>query len=138
MTASDCLITEVDRRRLGALLTTSGGRAWGTLRTVGGLETLLEDAYALSAIDVPKTLVTMNSTVKLTDLDSGVRRTVTLVYPQDVDESLNAVSVTEPLGVALLGCQVGDMVQSLDESIEQNLRVTELLFQPERAEAGHL
>lgn len=134
MTTAECLITKADRRRLGSLLTTPGGRAWGTLQTVRDLESLLEDASAVSSRDVPETLVTMNSTVRVIDLDSGRQRTVTLVYPEESEESLNAISVTDPLGVALLGCQVGDVVQSLDDAIEQNLRVTELLFQPERAE----
>ena len=138
MTTSDQLITDVDRRRLGSLLTTSGGRAWGTLQTVGELETLLEDARALSSEEVPESLVTMNSTVKLVDLDSGARRTVTLVYPQDADDSSSAVSVTEPLGVALLGCRVGDVVQSSDESSGGSVCVAEILFQPEQAEARHL
>ena len=135
---TDCLITKTDRRRLGSLLTTREGRAWGTLQTVGELESLLEDAAALSARDVPETLVTMNSTVRVVDLDSGEQRTVTLVYPQESDEAADAISVTDPLGVALLGCQVGDVVQSLDDSIEENLRVTELLFQPEHARAEYL
>lgn len=138
MTTSDQLITDVDRRRLGSLLATSAGRAWGTLQTVGELETLLEDALALSSDEVPETLVTMNSTVRLTDLDSGARRTVTLVYPQDAGESPNSVSVTEPLGVALLGCRVGDVVQSLDEPSDKSECVAEILFQPERADAQHL
>jgi regulator of nucleoside diphosphate kinase len=135
---TDCLITKTDRRRLGTLLTTPEGRAWGTLQTVGELESLLEDAAALSARDVPETLVTMNSTVRVVDLDSGEQRTVTIVYPQETEESADAISVTDPLGVAILGCQVGDVVQSLDDSIEENLRVIELLFQPERAHAEQL
>ena len=130
---TDCLITKDDRRRLGTLLATPEGRAWGTLQTVGELEDLLEDALAVSAKNVPETLVTMNSTVKVVDLDSGEQRTVTLVYPEESEESAGAISVTEPLGIALLGCQVGDVVQSLDDSTGQNLRVTELLFQPEHA-----
>lgn len=130
---TDCVVTKADRRRLGSLLTTREGRAWGTLYTVGELETLLEDAAAVSAADVPETLVTMNSTVRITNLDSGEQRTVTLVYPQETEESADAISVTDPLGIALLGCQVGEVVQSLDDSLEESFRVTELLFQPEQA-----
>jgi regulator of nucleoside diphosphate kinase len=135
---TNSLITKSDRRRLGSLLTTREGRAWGTLQTVGELEGLLEDAAAVRTSDTPETLVTMNSTVRVVDLDSGEQRTITLVYPQETEESADAISVTDPLGVALLGCQVGDVVQSLDDSIEENLRVIELLFQPEHAHAEHL
>ena len=48
---TNSLITKADRRRLGSLLTTREGRAWGTLQTVGELEGLLEDAAAVSTID---------------------------------------------------------------------------------------
>lgn len=129
---TECLVTKADRRRLGSLLATTEGRAWGTLQTVGELEALLEDAVAVSSRDAPGTLVTMDSTVKVVDVDSGEERTVTLVYPAESGESNDEVSVTDPLGIALLGCEVGDMVQSLDHSIEQHLRVAELLYQPER------
>lgn len=131
--ATECLVTKADRRRLGSLLATSEGRAWGTLQTVGELETLLEDAVAVSSRDAPQTLVTMDSTVKVVDVSSGEERTVTLVYPAESGEANDEVSVTDPLGVALLGREVGDMVQSLDDSIEQQLRVAKLLYQPERA-----
>jgi regulator of nucleoside diphosphate kinase len=75
----------------------------------------------------------MNSTVRVVDVDSGEERTVTLVYPADSGEQADEVSVTDPLGVALLGSDVGDMVQSLDDATTQHLRVAELLYQPERA-----
>lgn len=130
---SECLVTNADRRRLGSLLATSEGRAWGTLQTVGALEALLEEAVAVSSRDVPKTLVTMHSTVKIVDVDSRAERILTLVYPAETGDSSDAVSVTDPLGVALLGCEVGDMVQSADKPTERRLRVSELLYQPERA-----
>ena len=133
----DHVVTDTDRRRLGSLLTTSAGRAWGTLQTVGELETLLEEASSVDSEDAPETLVTMNTTVKLVDLDSGARRTVTLVYPQDVCEVPHAASIVEPLGVALIGCQAGDVVQCPDEP-GHNFRIVEIVYQPECAGAHHL
>lgn len=134
--STTCLVTKADRRRLGALLATSEGRAWGSLQTVGELDALLEDAVPVSSRDAPETLVTMNSTVRVVDVDSGEERTVTLVYPADAGEWNDEVSVTDPLGVALLGSEVGDMLQSPDDASAQHLRVAELLYQPERASAN--
>lgn len=128
-----CLVTKADRRRLGSLLATSEGRAWGSLQTVAELDALLEDAVPIGSRDAPETLVTMNSIVRVVDFESGEERIVTLVYPADSGEWNDEVSVTDPLGVALLGCEVGDMVQSLDDATAQHLRVAEMLYQPERA-----
>jgi regulator of nucleoside diphosphate kinase len=133
MATATCLITKADRRRLGSLLTSREGRAFGALQTIGELESLLEDACAVDSKDVPEMLITMNSTVRVIGVDSGVQRTVTLVYPRESDPSAEAVSVTDPLGVALLGRRIGDVLQSPDDAIREDLRVTEVLFQPERA-----
>jgi len=80
------------------------------------LEELLEDASAVAASDAPETLVTMNATVELAD-EAGVRRRLTVVYPQDVDDVPHGAAVTEPLGLALLGCRVGDVVQCPEEAV---------------------
>jgi regulator of nucleoside diphosphate kinase len=128
------VVTGADRRRLATLLNTSAGRAWGTRNTLGELEEFLEDASCVESQEVPETLVTMNTTVDLRDLDSGEWRTATLVYPQDAGDFPGDVSVTEPLGVALLGCRVDDVVHFRDESTDRRYQVAEILYQPEHAE----
>jgi regulator of nucleoside diphosphate kinase len=133
---SDRMITDVDRRRLGTLISTREGRAWGTTQSLGQLETLLEDASPIGAADAPETLVTMNTTVKLVDVDSGARRILTVVYPQDADDVPNAASIAKPLGLALVGCQVGDVLQSPGEP-DHDLRIAEIIYQPQRADAHH-
>jgi regulator of nucleoside diphosphate kinase len=138
MSNLDHVVTKTDRRRLGSLLTTPAGRAWGTLETIGKLESLLEDATSVHRNEAPETLVTMNTTVKLVEPNSGARRTVTLVYPQDLGVFPNAVSVTDPLGVALIGCHVGDVIQSQEDASDGNLRVAEIIYQPEHAGARFL
>jgi regulator of nucleoside diphosphate kinase len=96
---------------------------------MGKLETLLEDASPVVAAEAPETLVTMNTTVKLVDVDSGARRFVTMVYPQDADDVPNAASIVTPLGLALIGCQAGDVLLCPSE-LDHNLRVAEIVHQP--------
>lgn len=129
------VITDADRRRLGSLLTTPSGRAWGTSRTVADLETILDDASCVPWRDVPESLVTMNSTVLLVDLDTGAERTATLVYPHEGEDAPPAVSVTTPLGVALLGAREGDMVEFRGASGDCRWRLAEIVYQPEHADA---
>jgi regulator of nucleoside diphosphate kinase len=137
MTQSNATITDVDRRRLGTLVSSEDGRAWGTLETVGELEALLEEACPVDAQETPEDLVTMNSTVVLEDVESGARRPLTLVYPEDLGELPDAVSVVEPGGLSLIGCHVGDVVQFPDET-GHDFRIAEILYQPEKAGSYHL
>jgi regulator of nucleoside diphosphate kinase len=137
MTHTNANITDVDRRRLGTLVSSEEGRAWGTLEAVGELEALLEDASPIDAEETPEDLVTMNSTVAIEDVESGARRRVTLVYPQDAEDVPNAASVVEPAGLSLIGCHVGDVVQFPDET-GHDFRITDILYQPEKAGAYHL
>jgi regulator of nucleoside diphosphate kinase len=137
MNYSHLTITDVDRRRLGALLSSPEGRAWGTRDAACELETILEDASCVNAAEAPETLVTMNTEVELEDLDSGARRRLTVAYPQDADAIAGAASVVEPAGVSLIGCQVGDVVQFADEP-EHDFRIAALLYQPEQAGAHYL
>ena len=117
---------------------TREGRAWGTHYWLDELESRLEDASSIDSGHVPATLVTMNSTVKLVDDESGASRTVTLMYPQDFDVVPDGVSVFEPLGIALIGCKEGDVVQCPDELCGRHMRIVQIEYQPERAGARHL
>jgi regulator of nucleoside diphosphate kinase len=129
-------ITDNDRRRIGHLLVNKSARAWGESRWLGKLEALLEQAKPIASQHAPDSLVTMNSTVLLADLETGERRTVTLVYPDDIDLVRGGLSVFEPLGTALLGCKVGEMVQCPSEE-HGPMRVLKILYQPEQVGALH-
>lgn len=134
---SDRMITDVDRRRLGTLISNPEDRAWCTPQSIAKLEALLEEAAPVGAADAPETLVTMNTTVELTDLNSESRRHLTVVYPQDADDVPNAASVDEPLGLALIGCRLGDVLQCPGE-FGHVRRIEEIVYQPERAGAHNL
>jgi transcription elongation GreA/GreB family factor len=91
-----------------------------------------------AASDTPEILFTMNSTAELVDLESNARRMVTLVYPQDLDLVHDDVSVFEPLGIVLFGCQESDVVQCPAQDCRRRLSVAKIVYQPERAGAWYL
>ena len=72
------------------------------------LQAELDRADVLAPEEIPPTVVTMNSTVKFTMLESGKDFCLTLVYPRDMDGSADRVSIFAPVGSALLGLSVGD------------------------------
>jgi regulator of nucleoside diphosphate kinase len=77
----------------------------------------------------------MNSTVRLRDLDSGEVETYTLVYPNEADAEENRISVLAPIGTAIIGYRVGDVIKWPVPGGFVRLRVEEILYQPERAGA---
>jgi regulator of nucleoside diphosphate kinase len=131
-------LTDVDRRRLGTLLTCDTAAGFGSARARADLETRLEEAEVISVAATPRTLVTMNSTLVLADASSGERKTCTLVYPEDLDLMPHSVGILQPLGQRLLGRCVGDIVRTNEGSRAKQFRIETIVYQPEAAGAGHV
>lgn len=87
---------------------------------------------------IPDDVVTMNSTVRLISLNSAAESICTVVYPEDVDLVDDGISVLEPLGARLIGCEVGDLVECETQEDRGLWRVAEIVYQPERVGAFHL
>ncbi|HEX7012820.1 MAG TPA: GreA/GreB family elongation factor [Steroidobacteraceae bacterium] len=60
---------------------------------------------------LPADVAAIGSTVLVLDVDSGAHDAYTLVFPAQADISRRRVSVLAPLGIALLGSRVGDVVE---------------------------
>lgn len=102
------------------------------------LEAELDRADVLEPAHIPPTLVTMNSTVRFTLLESGKENTLTLVYPKDADGSANKVSVFATVGITLLGLSVGNTFQMPSPTGQIiTVRVDAIEFQPESAGELH-
>jgi regulator of nucleoside diphosphate kinase len=96
------------------------------------LESLLDAAAIVPSSSIDPNVVTMNSTVVLEACPSGERTTLTLVYPKDADPGRSQVSVMSPVGHALLGARVGDLLRVLVPGhTEREFRLLELSYQPE-------
>ena len=89
------------------------GRRAGDYRDADYLNTLdleLERAEVVEGGAVPRGVVTMNSEIRLKDLDTGEVKTYRLVYPAQV-RGEDSISVLAPIGTAMLGYQVGDVIE---------------------------
>lgn len=126
------LFTDLDRCRLGRFLASDAARAVAPWRVLDELECLLEDAKAMQPESIPDDVVTMNSTVRLVHVDSTAEITRTVVYPEDVDLIDGGISVLEPLGTRLIGCEVDDLVECEGREDRGPWRVAQIVFQPER------
>ena len=102
------------------------------------LEAELDRADILDPQEMPANVVTMNSTVRFTLLESGKDQTLTLVYPKEADGSPDKVSVFAPVGTALLGLRVGDVFELPSPTGKSvTVKVDAITYQPESAGELH-
>lgn len=131
------VITDADRRRLGTLIERASKVGLVDRRYIDDLAGELERSVSVDPNDVPDDVITMNSTVRLRDLDTGELETYTLVYPIDANIEANCISVLAPVGTAIIGYRVGDVIKWRVPSGHVRLRVEEVL-QPELVGAARL
>jgi regulator of nucleoside diphosphate kinase len=125
-------ITETDYEKLRRLIAgRRGSRA--DAEHLDELESELERAEILEATQtVPPDVITMNSEVRLKDLDSGEFKVYKLVFPSEA-RTESTLSVLAPIGTAILGYRVGDVIEWRVPKGVRRLEVMEILFQPEAA-----
>lgn len=122
-------ITESDMESLEALIEIGSRKDAAYLRS---LEDELQHAHIVTSNEIPHDVITMNSTVRLKDLDSGEEKTFTLVFPEKTKTTSNAISILAPIGTALIGYREGDIIEWDVPGGTKRLEVLEILYQPER------
>jgi regulator of nucleoside diphosphate kinase len=136
-TPSSIYITRFDKTRLMRLLR-SLDAAEQTREEIEDLEHELERGTEVESTEVASDVVTMNSTVRVTDLDADTTHLYTIVFPSDADFDKGRISILSPLGTALLGYRAGDVVTWEMPRGTRRLRIEELVYQPEAAGDFHL
>lgn len=92
------------------------------------LEEELSYANIVSPNKIPPDIITMNSTVRVKDMDSGEEKTFTIVFPNRVGMVDNAISVLAPIGTALLGYKEGDLIEWEVPVGIKRLKVLEIIY----------
>lgn len=128
-------ITVFDARRLRDLITDLRSPQPPANAHLDKLERLLESAHTVAPEEVPANVVTMNSRVRLKDDERNEEMACSLVFPLEArdgeDLRERSISVLSPIGMSILGRQVGHVVGG-------RVRVDEMLYQPEAAGDFHL
>ena len=102
------------------------------------LQAELDRADVVAPEEIPPHVVTMNSTVQFSIVETGKEFCLTLVYPRDMDGSADKLSIFAPVGSAFLGLSVGDeLVWSGPSGKTMTVRVKEIQYQPESAGELH-
>ncbi|TNV16813.1 nucleoside diphosphate kinase regulator [Buttiauxella sp. B2] len=129
------IINELDAERIDRLLEQP---QFANQPVAMALNAELDRAEMRKPADIPADVVTMNSRVKFRDLASKEEHVRTLVYPVNLTDSDNQLSVMAPVGAALLGLRVGAVINwALPNGNQTHLEVLELQYQPEAAGEYH-
>ena len=102
----------------------------------GSLERLIDKLRGgaqLPPLEIPADVVTMHSVVVVHDLDHDKPMEYTLVFPHSADVTRGRISVLAPLGAALFGARVGEVIEVALQAGLRRWRVEYLLYQPESA-----
>lgn len=126
-------VTHEDRLRLDTMLQSAQVNAAEQHEYLHALGVELERAQETTSADVPCDVVTMDSMVELRDQETGEIDTYTIVYPERANIAMNRISVLAPIGTAILGCRVGDVVKVRTPAGRRRIRVEKIHFQPEQA-----
>lgn len=135
MEPRDIYITDYDLTRLRELLGVGISFANRDRQSLEALQGELDRAHIVEPQDVPQDVVTMNSRVRLTDVETNEEQVYTLVFPSEANVEQRKISVLAPIGTAILGYRVGDTVEWPVPGGMRRLRIDEVLYQPEAA--GH-
>ena len=125
-------VTDVDSRRLEMLIEGSRPKDLRDEGSVALLESHLDDAEVTPARGIGPDVVTMNSEVRVRDLDTHEAIVFRVVFPRAADAAAGRISVLAPLGMAVLGRRVGDHVTWHTPGGRRRLWVDRVLYQPER------
>ncbi|MFY9381031.1 MAG: GreA/GreB family elongation factor [Eubacteriales bacterium] len=130
-------ITSIDRDRIKKTLDdiTRGGVS--PSKTVKGLESELRRAVIVDPMGISSDVITMNSRA-IIELNGEEETEVLLVYPQDADPANKKLSILSPIGMALIGCKEGSVIECNVPSGKTKIHIKKVVYQPESAGDYHL
>lgn len=74
------------------------------------LEKRISELASLNVTNLPKDRAAYGSSLTLLDLDSDKEVTYKLVLPEELDDQATHLSISSPIGLALVGAREGDEV----------------------------
>lgn len=93
----------------------------------------LNRAEIVESVSIPPDVITMNSLINFTDMQNSESFEYWLVFPEEANVAQNKISVLSPIGCALLGYKIGDIIDLKTPAGQKQLKVEKILHQPEAA-----
>ena len=131
-------IATFDFDRLKDLLSVASEFNYRNRSDLSELALELRRAKIVDSKEIPSNVVTMNSRVKLRDVDTNEEMEFTLVFPGDSNIDEGKISVIAPIGTAILGYSAGDTIEWNVPAGKRRIRIEKILYQPEAEGDYHL
>ncbi len=93
----------------------------------------LNSATIVEPDEVPVNVVTMNSIVKISFVNTNKQVQFRIVYPDEANVRENKISIFSPVATALIGYKVNDEIEWIVPSGMTKIRIEEIIYQPEAA-----
>lgn len=138
MQEKNIYVTQEDVKRLHALLEVAKQSQYYGSDELQKLGAELNRAIVIASKEVPRDVVTMNSKVRLLDLETKEEMTYTVVFPDQADFSEGKISVLAPIGTAMLGYRAGDTFSWQVPAGVRRIKILSILYQPEASGDYHL
>ena len=83
-----------------------------TISRIRFLQKILEHSRVIDTGALPKDRVSLLSKVEFTNLTTNTRMTFEIVSPHEMDLEAGKISLNSPIGAALMGRMVGEIVEA--------------------------
>lgn len=104
-------------------------------KEAGNLLHELESAEILEPEAIPSNVVTMNSIVRMSFVNTRKQIQFQIVYPNQANMKENKISIFSPVATALIGYKVGDEIEWIIPAGLTKIHIDEIVYQPEAS--GH-
>lgn len=138
MSEKTTYMTEFDIDRLEAFLEGAKKNYRYDRNVLESLQEEIGRSRIVQSRQVPPDVVTINSRIRLRDLDADQEMFLTLVLPNAANFAEGRLSVASPIGTAIIGYAAGDTIEWSVPSGTKRIRIEEILYQPEAAGDYHL
>jgi transcription elongation factor GreA len=94
---------------------------------IGQLEGRIRELSMYTVASIPRGVVAYGSRVKLADVDADELVAYEIVFPEEVDAARGQISLSSPIGRALMSKGVGDEVEVQTPSGRRTYQIMELV-----------
>ena len=102
---------------------------------IGQIEGRIRELSMYNIASIPRGVVAYGSRVTVEDINQGDTISYEIVFPEEVDASKRQISLSSPLGRALVNKAVGDEVEVHSPGGKRSLQIVELVTFHDRGDA---
>jgi transcription elongation factor GreA len=99
---------------------------------IGQIQGRIRELSLYNVQSIPPGVVAYGSRVTVEDLDDGASQVYEIVFPEEVNAAAGQISLSSPIGRALLNKAVGDEVEVQTPRGKRSYQITELVTLHER------